>query len=186
NKRKRSITPDTQVFTEDNQRGSNNKNDETRTELIDSVEEDEESEKVDELVKIDDIAKIEEQLKKKLRNEWYVGNINITKKFRQYQLHSIDKAKKGLKWNDTYEILALASIIVLSSPCPYPYEYFTFNEWNLITETNPYKIDGTVIPPSVSTSLHEAAKNVMLGKNVYMNAEESFIEQSAAKTFNDF
>ncbi|CAG8612722.1 77_t:CDS:10, partial [Gigaspora rosea] len=70
-----------------------------------------------EQVEIDDITKIEEQLKEEPRTEWIVGSINITQKFRQYQLSAIDKAKKGLlKWDNTYEILALASIIVISSP----------------------------------------------------------------------
>ncbi|RIB28394.1 hypothetical protein C2G38_2158047 [Gigaspora rosea] len=94
-----------------------------------------------EQVEIDDITKIEEQLKEEPRTEWIVGSINITQKFRQYQLSAIDKAKKGLlKWDNTYEILALASIIVISSPCPYPYEYFTLEEWDYITKANPYSI----------------------------------------------
>ncbi|CAG8800270.1 21929_t:CDS:10, partial [Cetraspora pellucida] len=200
NERKRSITSNIQAHIEDNvpvakkQRGSGSENDKGQTDI--STDENSEFsstpltnstiDEADESVKINDIAKIEEQLKKVSRTEWRVGNINITQRFRQYQLSVVNKVKKGLlKWDDTYEILALASIIVLSSPCPYPYEYFTFNEWSLITETNPYKIEETIIPPSVSANLHEAAKKVVIGKNVFMNAEESSIGQTAARIFNE-
>ncbi|KAF0399402.1 hypothetical protein F8M41_009705 [Gigaspora margarita] len=94
------------------------------------------TENIDEQVEIDDITKIEEQLKKQPHTEWIVGSINITQKFRQYQLSAIDKAKKG----------ALASVIVISSPCPYPYKYFTLEEWDYITKANPYSIKKNTIP----------------------------------------
>ncbi|CAI2186703.1 11815_t:CDS:10, partial [Funneliformis geosporum] len=144
------------------------------------------TENIDEQVEIDDITKIEEQLKKQPYTEWIVRNINITQKFRQYQWSVIDKAKKGLlKWDNTYEILALASIIVISSPCPYPYEYFTLEEWDYITKTNPYSIEKNTIPSTISASLYEAAEECVFGRSIYMNAEESFLSKCAGRIFND-
>ncbi|CAG8622602.1 6525_t:CDS:2 [Paraglomus brasilianum] len=106
---------------------------------------------------IDDLAKLEEQLKKQPYTEWVVGNVNITQKFRQYQWSAIDKAKKGL-------LKALASIIVISSPCLYPYEYFTLEEWDYITKTNLYSIGTNTIPSSISASLYEAAEECVFGQ----------------------
>ncbi|CAG8512968.1 46250_t:CDS:2, partial [Gigaspora margarita] len=136
------------------------------------------TENIDEQVEIDDITKIEEQLKKQPRTEWIVGSINITQKFRQYQLSAIDKAKKGL-------LKALASVIVISSPCPYPYEYFTLEEWDYITKANPYSIKKNTIPQSISASLYEAAEECVFGSSIYMNAGESFLSKCAGRIFND-
>ena len=82
----------------------------------------------------------------------------------------------------------LASIIVISSPCPYPYEYLTLEEWDYITKTNPYSIEKNmknIIPLSISASLYEAAEECVFGRSIYMNAEESFLSECAGRNFND-
>ncbi|CAI2189492.1 10510_t:CDS:2, partial [Funneliformis geosporum] len=79
----------------------------------------------------------------------------ITQKFREYQQNALEKLNSTiLTWHNTYEILALSSIMVLNRSCPY--SNFTSEEWQIIIETNPYAIDEPVLSASISNALHEA------------------------------
>ncbi|CAG8768741.1 9675_t:CDS:2 [Dentiscutata erythropus] len=143
-----------------------------------------ENEEQDEPIEID-LMSIKKQLEMVPLIEWKVGDINVTQKFRQYQRSVIDKAMNyGLKWDDSYEILAFASIIVLSWPCPYS-KFFTNREWDQITQTNPYVIQYPVIPSQTSTVLREVAMKHLMGKESYMQPDESELSKAVARTFND-
>ena len=80
-------------------------------------------------------------------------------------------------------IRALVSIMVLSSPCPYP--GFTKNEWNKILQENPYKIQGPIIPSSISNVILEVSRKHVIGEDSYMDADTSELSRAAACTFND-
>ncbi|RUS29466.1 hypothetical protein BC938DRAFT_480633 [Jimgerdemannia flammicorona] len=131
-----------------------------------------------------DLEKIRAQLKMEPLSEWKVGTINVTQRFRQFQKRTIDKAfNTGLTWNDTYEILALASILVLCTPCPYP--NFTKMEWHEITACNPYATQRPVLPSPVSATLQEATRKHVMGADIYMNADDTELSRAAARIFND-
>ncbi|CAJ0833389.1 10631_t:CDS:2 [Entrophospora sp. SA101] len=158
----------------------------TNKENLDEAEEDKlEDEKKVYNQQVDiDLSDIMKQLENEPLYVWKVNDINVTERFRDYQRSVIERTKVNkLTWHDTYEILAIASIIVLSSPCPYP--NFTAQEWNEITKTNPYKIHHPVIPPSVSRSLQEAAIKIVMGEDYYMHPDNSEINKLAARTFNE-
>ncbi|CAJ0754356.1 24472_t:CDS:2, partial [Entrophospora sp. SA101] len=105
---------------------------------------------------------------------WYVEGINVSEKFREYQLDALKMAKeKNLTWNSIYEILALSSIIVLSSPCPYPHNCFTIEEWDQIINNNPYQININFIQKEISHNLNEMVKNFMFNKRVQLQPVES-------------
>ncbi|CAG8638325.1 1383_t:CDS:2, partial [Cetraspora pellucida] len=152
--------------------------------LASSTSCDDETEEQDEQIEID-LVDLKKQLEMEPLIEWKVGNINVTRKFRQYQRSVIDKViSYGLKWSDSYEILAFASIIVLSWPCPYS-KFFTNREWDQVTRTNPYVIRHPVIPSSISTVLREVAMMHLMGKESHMQSDESKLSKAVARTFND-
>ncbi|GES94274.1 hypothetical protein GLOIN_2v1700036 [Rhizophagus clarus] len=105
-----------------------------------------------------DFTNLEKDLSRELTNEWVVGTINVSKRFREYQMKALEKAKtEGLKYDDTYEILALSLIMVFHWPCPYP--SFTIEEWEEIMSTNPYKIQESPLPQEILLRLREAYNN---------------------------
>nr|CAG8436542.1 3710_t:CDS:2 [Entrophospora candida] len=133
-----------------------------------------------------DLENVTKQLEMIPLYEWKVGDINITQRFRQYQQKVIDKVKSdGLTWNDTYEILALASIIILARPCPYP--DFTETEWYTITQAKPFVIEQPIIPSAISTTFQEAIRKHLMDEDSYIYADSDSTELSrvAASTFNE-
>ncbi|RIA94757.1 hypothetical protein C1645_873219 [Glomus cerebriforme] len=79
------------------------------------------------------------------------------KKFRQFQndlLYDIKYSIKKLIWHDTFDLLALASIIVLDWPCLY--NTFTANEWFEITDNNLFKLTELVLNADLTSLLHDA------------------------------
>ncbi|CAG8730490.1 10861_t:CDS:2, partial [Cetraspora pellucida] len=135
-----------------------------------------ETEEQDEQIEID-LVNIKKQLEMEPLIEWKVGNINVTRRFRQYQRSVIDKViSYGLKWSDSYEILDNVEL---------KNQIFTNHEWDHVTRTNPYVILHPVIPPSVSTVLREVAMMHLMGKESYMQSDESKLSKAVARTFND-
>ncbi|GBC07745.1 hypothetical protein RclHR1_07670010 [Rhizophagus clarus] len=119
-----------------------------------------------------DFTNLEKDLSRELTNEWVVGTINVSKRFREYQMKALEKAKtEGLKYDDTYEILALSLIMVFHWPCPYP--SFTIEEWEEIMSTNPYKIQESPLPQEILLRLREAYNNHFIGNDVFMNGGET-------------
>ncbi|CAJ0760639.1 15157_t:CDS:2 [Entrophospora sp. SA101] len=107
--------------------------------------------------------------------EWRIGGINITQRFRQYQQKVVNKVKSnGLTWKDSYEILALSSIIILAHPCPYP--DFTEIEWYTITIEKPFMIEQPIIPSSISNSLQEATRKHLMHEDSYIYADRSILD----------
>ncbi|CAG8516941.1 10924_t:CDS:10, partial [Funneliformis caledonium] len=100
------------------------------------------------------------------------------------QLEMEPLVEYGLKWSDPYEILSFSSVIVLSWPCPYS-KFFTNREWDQIIRTNPYVIQYPIIPSSTSNILREAAIMHLMGKESYMQPDESELSKAVARTFND-
>ncbi|CAI2195846.1 7121_t:CDS:2, partial [Funneliformis geosporum] len=155
----------------------------------------------DEKIKID-LTDITKQLEQEPLIEWVVDDIQVTRKFREYQRKVLNKASnEGLTWNDTYEVLrqarqlcnksaktsfpfrGLSSIIILCWPCPYP--MFTTEEWRLIMKTNPYASTGPVFPLEVSSSLKDAVYKHWIGEDAYIYAGESILSKAVARSFND-
>ncbi|CAG8648632.1 4247_t:CDS:2, partial [Paraglomus brasilianum] len=137
----------------------------------------------DEEIKFD-FTDIEEELQREPINEWEVGAINVSQRFRQYQIEVLGKAKtSSLKYDNIYEILALSSIMVFCWPCPYP--MFTIQEWEEITATNPYKIQESPLSQEILSSLREAYCNHFLGNDVFMNGGNSKLSRAVACAFND-
>ncbi|CAG8737722.1 8032_t:CDS:2, partial [Racocetra persica] len=131
-----------------------------------------------------DFDSVVKSLQQEPINEWKVHGINVTRKFREYQQEVLETLKTtGLTWYNTYETLALSSIIVLGRNCPYP--NFTEEEWQSITQTNKYTIHEPVIPSSVSTALHETVIKHLLGRDSYMHADETPLSRAVARTFNE-
>jgi len=75
------------------------------------------------------------------------------------------------------------SIIVLSSPCPYP--NFTNVEWHKIIQETPYRFQKPIILPSISCALLEASRKHVVGEDSYMLPESSELSRAAARTFNE-
>ncbi|CAG8652086.1 12043_t:CDS:2, partial [Funneliformis caledonium] len=118
------------------------------------------------------------------KNEWLVCNINVTKKFHEYQQKALEKLHStGLTWHDTYEILALSSIMVLDQCCPY--SNFTNEEWQMIIETNPYTIREPVLSTPVSNAFHEAVIKHLSGQDSYMHPDETLLSRASSRTFNE-
>ncbi|CAJ0767592.1 16904_t:CDS:2, partial [Entrophospora sp. SA101] len=83
-----------------------------------------------------DFKDLEKQLEhiEESQNDWIVDSINVSKKFKEYQkdlISAVKNKKVKLTWADTYEILAISSIIVLTLPCPYK-PTFSTSQWNKI------------------------------------------------------
>ncbi|KAG9304586.1 hypothetical protein G9A89_020150 [Geosiphon pyriformis] len=132
-----------------------------------------------------DLTSISTELQREPIVKWEVGHINVTNRFQQYQKDTVKKAEiKGLKYNNIYELLALSSIIVLSSPCPYP-SLFTIQEWKEVTEDNPYTVQESSLSPDILSSLNEASFNHFLGMDTYMEGGKSKLSRLVARSFND-
>ncbi|CAI2194260.1 9813_t:CDS:10 [Funneliformis geosporum] len=139
----------------------------------------------DEEIKLD-FTSIEKELLQEQSNEWEVDTINVSQRFRKYQIEVLEKAKTdGLKWCDFHEVLALSSVIVLNSPCPYPNHIFTTREWRTITLENPYVITEPVLPPDVCFSLRNSLAEFMEGKAPFLSLGDSEIGRVVSRIFND-
>ncbi|CAG8700828.1 2324_t:CDS:2, partial [Cetraspora pellucida] len=131
-----------------------------------------------------DLTNISKELNREPTVEWEVDNINVTNRFRHYQKVVLAKAQRwGLKHSSIYELLALASIIVLCWPCPY--SNFTNQEWKKITKTNPYTLQESPLPPEISLSLRETASRRLIDGDVFMNSSESELSRIVALMFNN-
>ncbi|CAG8676227.1 5855_t:CDS:2 [Funneliformis caledonium] len=100
----------------------------------------------------------------KSKDQWKVGNIDVTEKFRQYQhnlLHDVKYGIKVLTWKDIFDVLALGSIIVLDWPCPY--NVFSSDEWLAITNNNPFKLTEPVLNNNLTSLLYDATSKASLG-----------------------
>ncbi|CAB4376347.1 unnamed protein product [Rhizophagus irregularis] len=107
---------------------------------------------------------LERQLGIESKDQWKVGNIDVTEKFRQYQhdlLHDVKYGIKVLTWKDTFDVLALGSIIVLDWPCPY--NVFSSDEWLAITNNNPFKLTEPVLNNNLTLLLYDATSKASLG-----------------------
>ncbi|CAG8744331.1 9182_t:CDS:2, partial [Dentiscutata erythropus] len=62
----------------------------------------------------------------------------------------------------------------------YPYSNFTEEEWQSITQTNKYTIHKPVMSSLVSTALHEAVINHLLGRDSYMHANKTPLSRVVA------
>ncbi|CAI2187431.1 19297_t:CDS:2, partial [Funneliformis geosporum] len=157
----------------------------TKVSSISASSDDDETEEQEEPIELD-LKNIKKQLEMEPLYKWEVGNIDVTQKFRMYQRDVLNKMiKSRLTWHDYYEILAFASIMVLCWPCPYS-EYFTNDEWDKITRTNPYVIKYPIIPTSTSAVLREVAIKHSMGKESFMQPpDESYLSKAAALTFNN-
>ncbi|CAG8644771.1 9999_t:CDS:2, partial [Paraglomus brasilianum] len=97
---------------------------------------------------------------------WKVRTIDVTTRFWQYQRNVLEKAKKGsLSYKDTYELLALSSIIIL--------------------EMNSYVITEQPLPPEISYSLYNTCHEFVLGKDVFMEGGKSKLSRTIAHSFNE-
>ncbi|CAG8747539.1 18528_t:CDS:10 [Dentiscutata erythropus] len=139
----------------------------------------------DEEIKLD-FASIEKELLREQSNEWEVDTINVSQRFKKYQIEILEKVKTdGLRWCDFHEVLALSSVIVLNSPCPYPGHIFTNREWRAITCENPYVITEPVLPSDVCFSLRNSLAEFMEGKAPFLSLEDSEIGRVVSRIFND-
>ncbi|CAG8582394.1 6674_t:CDS:10 [Paraglomus occultum] len=110
---------------------------------------------------------LEREIKKEREVEWVADTINVTSKFKKYQLDLVYELKKRLRkltWNDTTDILAIASIMIIDWPCRY--DCFTFEEWKLITNNNPYKLKKPLFDECLSSSLNDALYKKSVGFDV--------------------
>jgi hypothetical protein len=80
-------------------------------------------------------------------------------------------------------ISALSSIMLLSSPCPYP--VFTQREWRDIVTNNPYALKEPSLPSELSLSLQNVASRHLYGGDVYMHAGYTELSRKIARSFND-
>ncbi|KAG9291088.1 hypothetical protein G9A89_012960 [Geosiphon pyriformis] len=137
--------------------------------------------------KYDELEELEVQILSNPLNEWDVGTIKVSRKFKDYQMQlmsSIKENKRKLTWNDTFELLALSSIIIMSWPCPY--STFTSSEWRQVLDTNPYKINQSILTDSLLTSLYKATNNFSLGLNHHfiLNNDDGELGEKASRVFN--
>ncbi|RIB22609.1 hypothetical protein C2G38_2173514 [Gigaspora rosea] len=88
-----------------------------------------------------ELDKLEQQITSSSLNEWDIGMVNVSRKFKE----------------------ALSSIIVMCWPCPYP--TFTSSEWRQVLNSNPYKITQSVLTDSLLITLYKATNDFSLGLN---------------------
>ncbi|CAJ0827945.1 17073_t:CDS:2 [Entrophospora sp. SA101] len=137
-----------------------------------------------------DFKDLEKQLEhiEESQNDWIVDSINVSKKFKEYQkdlISAVKNKKVKLTWADTYEILAISSIIVLTLPCPYK-PTFSTSQWNKIISLNPYKIEQPILSQSVSSSLLEATYYASLNLEHELNLnDKSEIANKCFRIFNN-
>ncbi|CAG8766457.1 10110_t:CDS:10, partial [Cetraspora pellucida] len=125
------------------------------------------------------LGRLKKRLESQSRNEWIVGTINVSKKFKEYQMQLIDNVIEGkvkLAWNDK----ALTSIIVLVKQCPY--STFTSYEWKQVVNANPYIIKESVWANSFASSLSEACNNIAIGlDDDFISNGESDLSKKASR-----
>ncbi|CAI2180548.1 6626_t:CDS:2 [Funneliformis geosporum] len=137
----------------------------------------------DEEIKVD-LTSITEHVQRAPTNEWKVGDINVTQRFRHYQEEVLIKAEnEGLTYENIYEVLALSSMMVLCSPCPY--HVFTNQEWKEITKTNPYSAKEPLLPPEIASSLRDTAGRHFICGDVFMDRGESELNKLVSIMFNN-
>ncbi|GBC16309.2 hypothetical protein GLOIN_2v1637672 [Rhizophagus irregularis DAOM 181602=DAOM 197198] len=174
----------TRVASKENTRKSKNAS-ETSTRNNNSSEQSSSSDlgpEGDEEIKLD-FTSIEKELLREQSNEWEVGTINVSQRFRKYQIEILEKAKTdGIKWCDFHEVLALSSVIVLNSPCPYPDHIFTIREWRTITRENPYVITEPARPLFLSLGDSEIGRVV---SRIFNDICSSVPKVAPAKTSED-
>ncbi|CAI2191618.1 5176_t:CDS:2, partial [Funneliformis geosporum] len=158
---------------------------ETPPKSSESVSVDENDEKEDEEIFFE-LEELKKRFKSYSLNEWLVGTINVSSKFKEYQMQLIEKCNKGVKitWNDKYEILAFSSIIVLVRPCPY--STFTTYEWEQVVNTNPYAVKESILTSPLSSSLYEACSHVATGLDYdFVSYDKSDLGKKASRIFNN-
>ncbi|CAG8606437.1 18104_t:CDS:2 [Dentiscutata erythropus] len=135
--------------------------------------------------KSDFINYFTKKLKRPPQNEWIVNNINVTKRYREFQQEALEVLQRDeLTWDNTQKILTLSSVILLAQSCPYP-NHFTNEEWESITDTNPYKTHEQVMPATISQALHQSVIKHACGQDSYMNLDRSHLSRLTLKIFNE-
>ncbi|CAJ0754508.1 2777_t:CDS:2, partial [Entrophospora sp. SA101] len=61
---------------------------------------------------------------------------------------------------------------------------FSDDEWNLVIEKSPFVIQGSIIPDTVSTIVHNAARKQTINQDSYIIANKDPLCRSAAQIFN--
>ncbi|CAG8704847.1 6916_t:CDS:2 [Funneliformis caledonium] len=123
-----------------------------------------------------DFTSVEMKLLREQLNEWKVSTVNVSQRFKNYQIETLEKAKiYRLKWCDFYEVLELSSIIVLSLHCPYPSHIFTGQEWQTIIIENSYIVADSILPTEISSSLWNASADSLERKTVFLFIDDSEI-----------
>ncbi|RGB26980.1 hypothetical protein C1646_769710 [Rhizophagus diaphanus] len=137
-------------------------------------------------IKYDDLEELEQQITFGSLNEWEVGTVNVSRKFKDYQrqlIASVRQKNKKLTWHNTFELLALSSIIVMCWPCPY--STFTSSEWRQVLDSNPYKITRPILTDSLLTTFYKATNDFSLGLNYSFTLnEDSELGEKARHIFN--
>ncbi|CAG8708054.1 10999_t:CDS:10, partial [Funneliformis caledonium] len=137
-------------------------------------------------IKHDDLEELEQQITFSSLNEWEVGTVNVSRKFKEYQrqiIASIRQKKTKLTWNNTFELLALSSIIVMSWPCPY--STFTSSEWRQVLNSNPYKVTRPILTDSLLTTFYKATNDFSLGLNYSFTLnDDGELGEKARRIFN--
>ncbi|CAG8698444.1 11206_t:CDS:10, partial [Acaulospora morrowiae] len=172
---------------------NDNKNDNDENDESEDNESESNESEVDEIESEAIVSKLDElkkQLKSQSRNEWIVGTINVSRKFKEYQLKLIENimenVREGIKitWDNKYDILALASIIVLIKPCPY--STFTPDEWKQVVNTNPYAVKEPIWTKPFASSLIEACINIAMGLDGnFVSNDENNLSKKASRIFNN-
>ncbi|RHZ77046.1 hypothetical protein Glove_186g27 [Diversispora epigaea] len=163
--------------------------DNSDNEIDDENENDEGGESESETI-VSNLDRLKKLLESQSKNEWIVDTINVSRKFKEYQMQLIEKVKKNaikeveIKWNNKYEILALSSIIVLIKPCPY--STFTPYEWKKVIDTNPYAVKKSVWTNPFASSLSEVCNNIAMGlDDNFKSNDESNLSKKASRIFNN-
>ncbi|CAI2179436.1 18887_t:CDS:2 [Funneliformis geosporum] len=137
----------------------------------------------DEEIKFD-FTSVEMELLREQSNEWKVSTVNVSQRFKNYQIETLEKAKiYGLKWSGFHEVLALSSIIVLSLHCPY--HIFTGREWQTIIRENPYIVADSILPTEILSFLWSASADSLKGKTAFLSIGDSEIGRVVSRIFNN-
>uniref|UniRef100_A0A1D1XFA2 Uncharacterized protein n=1 Tax=Anthurium amnicola TaxID=1678845 RepID=A0A1D1XFA2_9ARAE len=138
-------------------------------------------------IKCDDLEELEQQITFSSLNEWEVGTVNVSRKFKEYQrqlIVSVRQKKTKLTWNNTFELLALSSIIVMCWPCPY--STFTSSEWRQVLNSNPYKITQPILTDSLLSAFYKASNDFSLGLNCSFTLDDNSELSDKARRIFDY
>ncbi|CAI2181086.1 8189_t:CDS:2 [Funneliformis geosporum] len=102
-------------------------------------------------IKYDDLEELEQQITLSSLNEWEVGTVNVSRKFKAHQrqlVTSVRQKKTKLTWNNTFELLQSpiinnCNVLVLSL------FYITSSEWRQVINSNPYKTTLPILTDSL-------------------------------------